>query len=120
MKVLWYYILYIVLTTNTLMEVNAFFLHFSVIVVSLSYMTFTNSSKKLQKDLNNNLLISGYRLHPKSNTIQKALGQLLNRFQCTGVRHLPFNFLHLFIKTKKRCKKGTKFEWLGRQRTRCK
>ena len=77
MKVLWYYILYIVLTTNTLMEVNAFFLHFSVIVVSLSYMSLCqiHSSKKLQKDLNNNLLISGYRLHSKSNTIQKALGQ---------------------------------------------
>ena len=55
MKVLWYYILYIVPTTNTLMEVNEYFLHFSVIVVSLSYMTFTNSRKKLQKDLNNNL-----------------------------------------------------------------
>ena len=119
MKVLWYYILYIVLTTNTLMEVNEFFLHFSVIVVSLSYMTFTNSSKKLQKDLNNNLLMSGYRLHPKSNTIQKALGQLLNRFPPVHWCQ-PFNFLHLFIKTKKRCKKGTKFEWLGRRRTRSK
>ena len=52
--------------------------------------------KKLQKDLNNNSPILGYRLHTKSKQFQR---QLLNRFQCSsGVRQSHFNLLYFFIK----------------------
>ena len=55
--------------------------------------------KKLQKDLNNNSPILGFRLHSKSKAISKARRQLLNRFQCSSdVRQSHFNLLYFFIK----------------------